>query len=175
MTRIIAGKFGGRRLRAPSGRATRPTPDRVREAWMNILMPLLPGAIVLDLFAGTGALGLEALSRGAERAEFVETGRGALDALVRNIAALGVGDRVRIHRRNAMSLVEALGPGAFDIALADPPYASDYAERLIARFREVPFARVLAVEHPASRALSGGDDTRRYGDTAVTFCHVAAP
>lgn len=171
MTRIIAGEFGGRRIQAPPGRGTRPTSDRVREAWMSILGPTLPGARVLDLYAGTGALGLEALSRGAARVDFVEQSPAALAILRENIALLGVGDRCRVHRGDALRFAEGLGAGAYDVAMADPPYADPAAERLVALFRGTPFARVLAVEHAATRAVLG-DETRRYGDTALTFCHA---
>lgn len=171
MTRIIAGEFGGRRLAVPRGVGTRPTADRVREAWMSIIAPRLQGAVVLDLFAGTGALGLEAVSRGAVSALFVEQATPALDLIRRNIDILGVADRTRIVRGDAMRFVGELGAGAYDIALADPPYAEDYAERLVQAFRRSPFAALLAVEHAATIHLDG-DDTRRYGDTAITFCHA---
>jgi 16S rRNA (guanine966-N2)-methyltransferase len=169
--RIVAGAFGGRRLVPPADARVRPTSDRVREAWMSILAAELPGARVLDLYAGSGALGLEALSRGAATADFVELGRASLAALARNVAGLGVADRVRIHRGDALRFAERLGPAAFDLAFADPPYAHDAAERLVALFRRAPFARILSVEHRAATALAG-DDTRRYGDTAITFCHA---
>jgi 16S rRNA (guanine966-N2)-methyltransferase len=171
MTRIIAGEFGGRRLLAPHDRRIRPTADRVREAWMSILGPRLPGARVLDLCAGTGALGLEALSRGAASAEFVERAPAALELLRRNIEALGVADRTRVTRADALEFIERLRAAAYDVALADPPYATDYADRLVAAFRRVPFASVLAVEHGATQDLPG-DDVRRYGDTALTFCYA---
>lgn len=177
MTRIIAGEFGGRRLRAPPGRGTRPTSDRVREAWMNILAPTVPGARVLDLYAGTGALGLEALSRGAAQVDFVEQSPPVLAVLRENIARLGVGARCRVHRGDAIRFAQGLGAGAYDVVLADPPYADPAAERLVAMFRGTPFGKVLAVEHAATRAVPG-DDTRRYGDTALTFCHapcIASP
>lgn len=169
--RIVSGTFGGRRLVQPADSRVRPTGERVREAWMNILAPDLSGARVLDLFAGSGALGLEALSRGAASADFVELGRASLDALARNVAALEVEDRTRIHRGDAMRFAERLVPGAFDLAVADPPWAHDAAARLVALFRRAPFARILSVEHRAG-ALVEGDDTRRYGDTAITFCHA---
>jgi len=169
--RIIAGTFGGRRLVPPGDARVRPTADRVREAWMSILAAELPGARVLDLYAGSGALGLEALSRGAATADFVELGRASLAALARNVEALGVADRVRMHRGDALRFAERLEPGAYDLAFADPPYAHDAAERLVALFRRTPFARILSVEHRAATALAG-DDTRRYGDTAITFCHA---
>ena len=171
MTRIIAGEFGGRRIQAPPGRGTRPTSERVREAWMSILAPRLAGARVLDLYAGTGALGLEALSRGAAHVDFVERVPAVLAVLRENIEALGVADRCRVHRGDALRFTEGLGPGAYDVAVADPPYADPAAERLVALFRGTPFAGVLAVEHAATRAVPG-DETRRYGDTALTFCHA---
>ncbi|HEV2291773.1 MAG TPA: 16S rRNA (guanine(966)-N(2))-methyltransferase RsmD [Gemmatimonadales bacterium] len=166
--RIISGAFGGRRLRMPKGDQVRPTADRVREAWFSILGAAVPGARVLDLFAGSGALGLEALSRGAAHAEFVERHRLSLAALRENIAALGVEAQVAVRPADAMKFAAALPPGAFDIALADPPYATPHAAELVALFRNAPFARILSVEHAASVTLDG-DDTRRYGDTAVTF------
>jgi 16S rRNA (guanine966-N2)-methyltransferase len=88
--RVIAGRYGGRRIHAPPGAATRPTSDRVREALFSILGPRVEGAAVLDLFAGSGALGLEALSRGAERVTFVDSAPAALRALRANLAALGI-------------------------------------------------------------------------------------
>ena len=171
MTRIIAGEFGGRRLALPADPRVRPTADRVREAWMSILGERLAGARVLDLFAGSGALGLEALSRGAQRVTFVELSPASLAAIRANVGALGVADRVAVRRGDAMRFVARLGPGAFDLALADPPYTAPHAEPLVAPFRARPFAALLAVEHPAS-AAPGGDETRRYGDIALTFCHA---
>jgi 16S rRNA (guanine966-N2)-methyltransferase len=171
VTRIIAGIFGGRRLTVPADARVRPTADRVREAWMSILGDRLLGARVLDLFAGSGALGLEALSRGAGQATFVELAGASLVALRANIDALGVGDRVTVRRADAMRFIERLGPEAYDLVLADPPYSLPHAERLVAAFRERPFARLLAVEHPAAVAIEGGD-TRRYGDIALTFCEA---
>ena len=170
--RIVAGLYGGRRISAPRDGRVRPTSDRVREAWMSILADDLPDARVLDLFAGSGALGLEALSRGAASAEFVEMHRASLAALVANIEALGVGDRARVHRGDAERFVEGLPEAAFDIAFADPPYTIDYATRLAAHFRRAPFARILSIEHRAGLDIPGGD-TRRYGDTAITFLHAA--
>ena len=169
--RIVAGEFGGRRLAVPKDRRVRPTADRVREAWMSILGAAVPGARVLDLYAGSGALGLEALSRGAVSAEFVELSPASLRALEANIRALGVDGRATVHRGDALRYAERLPPAAFDVALADPPYTRDDAARLVALFRRTPFARILSVEHRADQLL-GGDETRRYGDTALTFCHA---
>jgi len=169
--RIVAGSFRGRPLVAPKDPRVRPTSDRVREAWMSIVQEALPGARVLDLFAGSGALGLEALSRGAASAEFVELNPPSLAALRQNIESLGVAPRVVIHRADALRFAARLPPGAFDLCFADPPYTRDDAGQAVALFRQTAFARILAVEHPARTSLPG-DETRRYGDTAVTFCYA---
>jgi len=172
--RIVGGLYGGRRLVVPKDARVRPTGDRVREAWMSILGGELEGARVLDLFAGSGALGLEMLSRGAAHADFVELSPASLTALRQNIEALGAAAETTVHRGDALRFVERVPAGAFDIAVADPPYTMDAAERLVALFRRHPFASILSVEHPADRALPG-DETRRYGDTALTFCRARAP
>jgi 16S rRNA (guanine966-N2)-methyltransferase len=169
--RVIAGEFRSRRLKTPVGQKTRPTAERVREAWFNILQRPVRGARVVDLFAGSGAIGLEALSRGAVSADFVENHRAALAALKANITALKVGDRVTVHRVDALKFAEQLQPGQYDVVFADPPYATDAAARLVAQFRIVQFGRVLSIEHPADRPIPG-DDTRRYGDTAVTLVYA---
>ena len=169
--RIIAGEFRGRRLAVPGTATIRPTTDRVREAWFNVLQSELAGASVLDLFAGSGALGLEALSRGAARVEFVERARPCLEALLENVRRLGVEDRVQIRRADAGRHARTLPRAVFDIALADPPYATDHAATLVAIFRETAFARILCVEHRSSVSLSG-DRTYTYGDVSVTFCNA---
>ncbi len=139
---------------------------------MSILGGRLIGAKMLDLFAGSGALGLEALSRGAAHATFVELAAPSLAAIRSNVDALGVGDRATLHRGDAMRFVERIKPGAFDIVLADPPYTIPFAERLVEAFRARPFTRLLAVEHPVQMTV-GGDEIRRYGDIALTFCHAS--
>ena len=174
MLRIIAGEFKGRRLKTPAGRTVRPTGDRVKEAWFSILQQSIPGARVLDLFAGSGALGLEALSRGAVAVDFVETHLVSLAALKANIEALQAEGRVTIHRSDAMRFAERLQPGAYDVAFADPPYAADNAAELATIFRRSPFARVFSVEHSSNQVIAG-DDTRRYGDTAITFLYAPLP
>ena len=135
---------------------------------MSILGDAVVGARVLDLFAGSGALGLEAISRGAVAATFVELNPPSLRALRDNIAALDVGAAATVYRGDALRYAERLAPHSFDVAFADPPYAAGQAERLVATFRQLPFARILSVEHRADEPLPG-DDTRRYGDTALTF------
>jgi len=171
MIRIIAGEFGGRRLKTPATDKVRPTADRVREAWFSILQRSLRGARVLDLYAGSGALGLEALSRGATMADFVELHRLALASLKANIKTLHVDDRAVVHKLDALRFAEKLHPGQYDVAFADPPYASEQAARLIAMFRLNAFARIFSIEHPADQPIPG-DDTRCYGDTAVTFIYA---
>lgn len=169
--RIVAGQFGGRRLVMPKDARVRPTADRVREAWMSILGAELVGARVLDLYAGSGALGLEALSRGAASVSFVELNPPSLRALAENIAALGVEDAATVHRGDALRFVERLTGAEFDLVLADPPYTTGQAARLVSLFRQSPFGRILSVEHRSDLILPG-DSTRRYGDTALTFCHA---
>jgi len=171
LLRIIAGEFKGRRLKAPAGRTVRPTGNRVKEAWFSILQQSIPDARVLDLYAGSGALGFEALSRGASAVDFVESQRASLTVLKVNAEALKVEDRVTIHRMDAVRFAERLQPAQYDVAFADPPYATGDAERLVALFRATPFARAFSVEHAADRSIPG-DDTRRYGDTAITFVYA---
>lgn len=172
MTRIVSGRWGGRHLTVPRDRAVRPTAERVREAWLNILAPRLAGANVLDLCAGSGALGLEALSRGASHATFVELHAGPMMALRANIAGLDAGSSTTVARDDAIRFVGRLGPGAYDLALADPPFASDLAQQLIDAWHEAPFAAVLAVEHPRQRQFPGAH-TRHWGDIAVSFLEAA--
>ena len=158
-------------MKAPAGRTVRPTGDRVKEAWFSILQQSIPDARVLDLYAGSGALGLEALSRGAAQVDLVENHRASLAAIRDNVASLHVEPRVTIHRSDAMRFAERLPAGSYDVAFADPPYARNDAADLAKLFRRTPFARVFSIEHAADQSL-GGDDTRRYGDTAITFLYA---
>jgi len=174
LLRIIAGEFKGRRLKTPTGRVVRPTADRIKEAWFSILQQSIPDARVLDLFAGSGALGFEALSRGAVTVDFVENHKTSLAVIRDNAATLQVEARVTIHRSDAMRFAQRLQPGAYDVAFADPPYAGDEAVQLAALFRTSPFARVLSVEHAADTVVAG-DDTRLYGDSAITLLYAASP
>src|SRR5256885_127116 len=131
--RVVGGRLRGRALAAPKSQAIRPTVDRLREALFNILVHAygdpISGARVLDLFAGTGALGLEALSRGAAFALFVDDGAEARALLRENVAALGLGGVTRIFRRDATKLGEAHPVPPFDLAFADPPYGKGMAEK----------------------------------------------
>jgi 16S rRNA (guanine966-N2)-methyltransferase len=172
--RVIAGRLGGRRLTAPPGLATRPTGDRVREALFSMLGDVR-GAAVLDLYAGTGALGIEALSRGAAHATFVECARPALAALRANLAALAIEASARVVAQPVARAVSGL-PGPFDLVLADPPYAAIAEVAAVLptlRASLAPGARIV-IEH-ASRdappAIAGlvPRPSRVYGDTAVTL------
>jgi 16S rRNA (guanine966-N2)-methyltransferase len=170
--RIIAGRWKGRRIAAPPGEIVRPTGDRVREAWMSIVHPILPDARVLDLCAGSGALGLESLSRGAATCDFVESSLKVVRTLQENLAAVGGHDGAKLYKEDAVRFVAQLAEGAYDVAFADPPYASDTALQLIEQWLAVPFAAVLGVEHSSDAVLPGSGDTRRYGSTSLTFFRV---
>jgi 16S rRNA (guanine966-N2)-methyltransferase len=180
--RVIAGEFGGRRLTAPRGRATRPTSDRVREALFMALEPLA-GLRVIDLYAGSGALGIEALSRGAAFVHFVESDRSARATLSGNLAALGLTDRGRVWpvalpgglERMAAELASA------DLVLADPPYGGGPARETLhalGRPGRLPAGARVVLEHHAKDELPErcGDlaraRERRYGETAVSTYQV---
>lgn len=172
--RIIAGRWKGHRLKALKGRDIRPTTDRVREAWMSAMGGRMDGLLVVDLFAGSGALGLEALSRGAEHVVLVERSRGSLRVLEANVALLGAAGEVTVMAEEVFHFLRRTAPDTFDVALADPPYGTGDASRLVGAFRSKPFARELWVEHPWREPLPPGphDRIRRYGDTALT--HIVA-
>ena len=165
--RVVAGALGGRKLIAPDGTSTRPTTDRVREAIFNSLgsAGVLEGALVADLYAGSGAVGIEALSRGAEHCVFIERDRAALRTLDQNLTALELGDRSRVLRGDALSLAPSLD---VDIAFADPPYEFDRWDELL----EAVTAGLLVAES-GSEIVGGSGFTvtraKRYGRTRVTF------
>lgn len=137
---------------------------------MSAMAPAIPDARVVDLFAGSGSLGLECLSRGAAEAVFVERARGALSVLRANIEALDAEDRTRIVSGDVFRFLERTPLRAFDLALADPPYDRGYAGRLVELFHRAPFARELWVEHRTGEPLPPveGLRTRRYGDTSIS-------
>lgn len=143
---------------------------------MSVLAPELPGARVLDLFAGSGALGLEALSRGASAATFVERAPAALRVLRANIEVLGAEARVRVVAADALKYLDGLEPLAYDVALADPPYGRGFAASLVERFVAKPFARLLALEHRRDDPIPTLAEvrTKRYGDTFLTFIPATA-
>ena len=139
---------------------------------MSIVNPWLAGARVVDLFSGSGALGLEALSRGAEVVDFVEIESKSLALIRRNADALGAGAAAVIHRADALRFVEKLQPHSYDVAFADPPYDVGLGAALAERWLETRFADILGIEHRASEILPGDGDRRRYGNTVITFYRV---
>ena len=136
---------------------------------MSIVGPLLPEARVLDLCAGSGALGIEAVSRGAAFADLVEIAPAGLSAIQHNVELLGAADDIRVHRADALRFIADLEANAYDVAFADPPYDLGMATAIAERWLAVPFASVLGIEHRRDEKVPGGGDTRRYGQTAITF------
>jgi 16S rRNA (guanine966-N2)-methyltransferase len=136
---------------------------------MSIVQPWLVDARVLDLFAGSGALGIEAVSRGAAHADLVESAASSLKAISDNLAAIDAGAQVTVHRTDALRFVAGLGAHAYDVAFADPPYDLGLAAQVAERWLETPFADLLGVEHRAFEKMPDGGERRRYGDTAITF------
>lgn len=185
--RVVAGKFRGFSLVAPKGVVTRPTSDRVRQALFNVLEHGAPafdfeGARVLDLFAGSGALGIEALSRGARFALFIEDEAGARGAIRRNVEALGLTGASKIWRRDATRLGAAGTMAAFDLVFCDPPYGQGLGERALAAAAEggwlAPSA-IAVLEERADVEIAWPEglseiDRRRYGDTQIVIARFEA-
>lgn len=186
--RIVGGELRGRPLKAPPGQGTRPTSDRAREALFNILEHApwsagLAGRRVLDLFAGSGALGFEALSRGATFALFVETNEAARGAIRDNIDTLGLFGVTRVHRRDATDLgVKPAGVGSpFDLVFLDPPYGKGLGEAALPRLAEgawIARAALIVFEHGAEEQpdTPGFEqlDRRIYGAAAISFLRPLA-
>ena len=168
----MGGRFGGRDLVSPADFRVRPTAEAVRAGLLEALAGEVDGARVLDLFAGTGALGLEALSRGAASVDFVEFRPASLHALKANIVALGLKARTRVFKRDAIPFAEALGAGAYDVAFADPPYGSKILDRVLAAWSRSGFARTFAVEHDPAHRLPPGGRRMDFADAAVTIYRV---
>jgi 16S rRNA (guanine966-N2)-methyltransferase len=170
--RIVSGKFAGRDLTSPNDFRVRPTAERVRAAMLDMLRADLAGARVLDLFAGTGALGLEAISRGARSADFVEIRPSSLHALRANVAVLRLRERTRIFKKDALPFAAALAEGTYEIAFVDPPYESRMLDRVIDSWRATRFSPILAIEHASTHALPGGTEKRIFDDTTVTIFRI---
>jgi 16S rRNA (guanine966-N2)-methyltransferase len=179
--RIVGGEFRGRPLATPRDHAIRPTTDRTREAVFNVLAhrfaDKLEGARVLDLFAGTGALGLEALSRGAAYGVFIEESAEGRGLIRTNVEAFGLTGRTKIFRRDATALGEAGTLSAFGLVFADPPYGKGLGERALRSAREggwlLPGA-LCVVEEAAAAPFGAGPgfsvvDERSYGETVIRF------
>lgn len=167
--RIVGGKFAGRDLTSPNDFRVRPTAEHVRAALLDALASDLKGASVLDLFAGTGALGLEAMSRGARRCDFVETRPASLHALKANVVRLRMKDRTRIFKKDALPFAAMLREGAYDLVFVDPPYHSRMLDRVIDSWKEHRFSPILAVEHATEHELPRGTLNRVFEDTAITI------
>ena len=179
--RVVGGRLRGRTLAAPKSQAIRPTADRLREALFNILVHAyddpVTGARVLDLFAGTGALGIEALSRGAAFALFVDEGAEARALLRENIATLGLGGTSRVFRRDATKLGPAHPIEPFTLAFLDPPYGQGLAEKALASARAGGWlspGALIVVEEAVKSAFAAPEgfaelDRRRYDDTRIHF------
>jgi 16S rRNA (guanine966-N2)-methyltransferase len=184
--RIVAGKFRGKQLASPSDDSIRPTSDRARESMFNILGsrmgPVLVGKRVLDLFAGTGALGLEALSRGAEHVTFVETGAEGRGLIRDHIQAFGVAGITKLLRRDATALGAPGTFGQFDLIFLDPPYNQGLGEKALAELAAngwiAPGATIVWEEAAGAEvAIPSGfelEDTREYGAAAVRFLSFGA-
>ena len=183
--RIIGGEARSRQIDAPKGKDTRPTRDKVRESLFNILMWDLEGRIVLDLFAGSGALGLEALSRGAAYAVFVDSSAQAAKIVESNVERLGFADRAKVIRADWKAAVSTLAPhskGGFDLVFLDPPYAmADTGEMCghMLKCRILGPSPLIVIEHASETPPRLGaefciKDSRRYGDTGITFCTLNA-
>lgn len=176
--RVVSGDLGGRKLVTPDGIDTRPTSDRVREAMFNSLFSLdaIEGACVLDAFAGSGALGIEALSRGALHATFVETGRNALAALRENIETLQLGAQGRVVPGEALAHLErtAAEGSHYDLVLLDPPYGFDQWDELLAA---VPVGARVVIESDREVVVPDSWEVhrrKRYGGTVVTLATASA-
>ena len=180
--RIVGGKHKGHSIAPPSGSATRPTSDRVRESVFNILAHgiaglELEGARVLDLFAGTGAMGLEAISRGARFCQFVEDSAEARGLIRKNADALGVIGLVKIWRRDATDLGPCAPQPGFDLVFADPPYGKGLGEKALISLVSGKWLNpgaIVVLEESAKAEVSAIDgltpiDERAYGDTVIRF------
>jgi 16S rRNA (guanine966-N2)-methyltransferase len=170
--RIVGGKYAGRNLTSPNDFRVRPTAEAVRVATLGMLRADLEGARVLDLFAGTGALGLEAISRGAKYVDFVENRPASLHALRANIAALRVREKCRVFKRDAVPFASGLEPDRYDITFLDPPYDSRMLDRVIESWHASRFSRILVAEHSAAHEMPREPrpfDKRIFEDSAVTI------
>ncbi|MGC1784571.1 MAG: 16S rRNA (guanine(966)-N(2))-methyltransferase RsmD [Acidobacteriaceae bacterium] len=183
--RIIAGKFRSQSLLAPKGRDTRPTSDRLRETLFNVLAPRIEGAAFADLFAGTGAVGIEALSRGARQVYFAENAGHSLDTLRTNLKKLGIGPEATVEAAGTLALLRRLVRHGIrlDIVFLDPPYKDEEAYRAILQFLAeqpclAPQAIVVA-EHARRLPLAAFGDLQPFrtipqGEASLTFFHCNA-
>lgn len=181
--RVIAGKFKGRRLLCPPGRVVRPTADAMKETVFNVLGERVEGVRAIDLFAGVGSLGIEALSRGARSVHFIERDPKALEYLSRNLRYAGVAEEALLLKGDAFKWIERLHDRGerYGLLLADPPYGSGMADRLLRCEEEGPLlvdGSTLVLQHHAKERIRGSssryivETQRSFGDTVVTFLIV---
>jgi 16S rRNA (guanine966-N2)-methyltransferase len=147
----------------------RPTAEEVRVATMELLASDLKGARVLDLFAGTGALALEALSRGAASADLIERNPAALHALKANVAKVRASKLTRIFKKDALAFMAGIRPPGYDVAFVDPPYTSRLAARVVESWKKRPFSTLLVVETARDAEVPKGGKSRRVGDSTITL------
>lgn len=166
--RIVGGTHAGRHLTPPAKRV-RPTTEETRVAWVEWMARELEGARLLELCAGTGAVGLEALSRGAKYVDLVERDPRALHALKANVKALREHERARIYKRDAVPFTQRLEEDAYDVVLADPPYGSGVGPLLIDIWKERRYAKVFALEHASDHDVPNGATRLKLGDTTITL------
>jgi 16S rRNA (guanine966-N2)-methyltransferase len=175
--RVIAGEFRSRKLKSLPGLDTRPTPDRLRETLFNILAPEIEGAVFMDAYAGTGAVGIEALSRGARRCVFVEKNRAAVDIIRDNLATLGLAGRAEVYTSKAPPVLERVSA---DIVFLDPPYELEKEyDAALAVLGRAPKSKLVIVQHSLRYPLpESPGDLRRYrvlkqGDNSLSFYRPA--
>jgi 16S rRNA (guanine966-N2)-methyltransferase len=170
--RVIAGEFRSRRLKTLAGLATRPTPDRLRETLFNVLAPVIDGCVFLDAYAGTGAVGIEALSRGARTCVFVEKNRAAVEVIRENLATLGLQNRAEVYTGKALAVLER---AAADIIFLDPPYEMEKEYEAALNVLGVSTNKLVIVQHSSRTALQPEyGNLHRYrvlkqGDNSLSF------
>lgn len=175
--RVIAGEFRSRRLKTLPGLATRPTPDRLRETLFNVLAPVIEGCVFLDAYAGTGAVGIEALSRGAPRCVFVEKNRAAVEVIRENLASLGLDSRAEVYTGKALAVLERVPA---DIAFLDPPYELEKEYEAALRVLGESANKLVIVQHSSRFALQPEYGClQRYrvlkqGDNSLSFYRSAS-
>lgn len=178
--RVITGIAKGRKLRAPKGMDTRPTTDRVKEALFNLLGDKVYDAVFLDLFAGTGGIGIEALSRGAGRAVFIEKSPAALQVIRENLTITGLTEKAEIYRQDSVIALDMLGKRGvkFDLIYVDPPYLKNYEEKVLIKISDYALLNetgAIVVESSKKDLLPGQVGClmmvrqEKYGDTLLSF------
>ena len=174
MIRVIAGRAGGRKLKVPKGKCVRPTQDRIKEALFSMLGDQVAGARVLDLYSGSGALGIEALSRGAISALFIDNNPGCVDIIQENLDKTGLLGKVKKGRVGA--IIKKLGRKEFDLVFADPPYGKDLARNLLPqldKYSILSSCSMVIIEHSSKESIAEEAQwfrvrERRYGDTVIS-------